>query len=80
MSFDDASGVRIENDVRNTDVLADEIDRVLEVVDSGLNALSPPLGTAREFRHGERELCKLGLEIAKLVFQRLGAGHNKPPF
>lgn len=54
-------------------------DGALEVIDRALDALFPSVGTAREFRDDQRELCKLGLEIVKLTlngFKAFGITHT----
>lgn len=59
-----------ENDVRDSDVLKDQLNRVLKIVNSGLDAI-PIGGTARELTDGELQCCKLGLNILKLTLQSL---------
>lgn len=80
-SIDEDTPVRPINDVRNMDMSKDQLDRVLQIIDSGLNALTPTVGSAREFTDCEREVCKLGLNISKLMFQHLDSLriiHNIP--
>lgn len=70
-SPDQVPGGGIENDALNPDVLKDQLDGLLQIIDGGLSALAPSVCTAREFSHQQRELCKLGLEVAHLVVRRL---------
>lgn len=50
-------------DVRDVKIPKDQLNGMLEVIDSALGAISPGVGTAREFRDDERQVCKLGLEL-----------------
>jgi hypothetical protein len=54
-------------------VAKDDLDRVLQIIDGGLDALSPPFSTAREISDSERELCKLGLNLAKFALQSVNS-------
>jgi hypothetical protein len=57
--------------VRDSHVLKDQLNRMLQVVNGVLDAVSPSIGTARELRDGELEVCKLGLSVLKLTLQSL---------
>lgn len=81
-SLNNVPDIGIENNTLNIDISKDEIDRLLEVVNSALGALTPMVGTAREFRDDQRDLCKLGLEITKLAlngFKAFGIVHGNTP-
>jgi hypothetical protein len=53
------------------DVLKNQLNRILEVVNGGLSALTPAVGTARELTDSEREAAKFGLNLCKLTLQSL---------
>lgn len=71
--LDHVANAGLEDDVGDVHVGEDEIDRLLQVVDRGLRALAPSIGTAREFSDQQREACKLGLEVCQVVLQRVKA-------
>lgn len=61
------------HDVGNIDIPKNQLDGMLKVIDSGLGALSPSVGTVREFGDLEREACKIGLETLKAALNGLKA-------
>lgn len=72
--------VRSPSHVRDFDVVKNQLDAMVQVINGGLDALSPSVGTARELSDSERDLAKLGLNIAKLVFESvksLRVGHKQ---
>lgn len=71
MSSVDDKVDRFVVDAGYTPVLVNQIDRVLEIVECGLDRLTPSVGSAREISHEAMEASKLGLEITKLVLNRL---------
>ena len=67
------------NSAHKFSIPEDDLNRILKIIDSGLDAITLSVGTAREVSSSHLELEKLGLNIAKLVFQSinsLGVGHN----
>lgn len=56
----------------------DAIDRLLDVIDSNLGCLSPPVGTVRELSDSGREISKLGLEVVKTVLYNLIPKQRSP--
>ena len=63
----------------NMNILENELDRIMQIIDSGLSGLSPRIGTARELGDDERKLCQFGLEVAHFVLNRANSllvGHT----
>ena len=58
----------LENNTWDVDVLKDQLNRVLQVINGVLDALSTS-GTARELTYCELDVCKLGLNALKLSLQ-----------
>lgn len=70
-SLDEMLNTGLKHDVGNADIRENEIHGFLQIINSGLDALAPSFGTAREFTDEQREVCKLGLEVCNLVLERL---------
>jgi len=68
---DDVPSAGIVGDVGDANILKDQIDRMLQIIDSGLDALFPGVGTAREFADDQRQVCKMGLNVAKAATEGL---------
>jgi hypothetical protein len=61
----------VEFNARDLDLGEDEFHRFVQIIDGGLDALTPSLGTARELVDLQGEFCKLGLEVCQLILKRL---------
>ena len=61
---------RLESDAGDGYVLKNELDRVLQVIDSSLHGLAPSDGTAREISNDGLKVCQFGLEVAHFILQR----------
>ncbi len=71
--------VGLVDNIGNVDVLEDKLHGTLQVIDRALDALSPVVGTAREFSDDSRKVCKLGLDLLKLALNgadTLGVTHG----
>ena len=73
------SKVLRKRDVRNADVGVNEVNQLLYLIDGALGALTPPVGTAREFTDRQRQVCEFGLNLAKFALKSLDSlriSHN----
>jgi len=70
-SIDDVTKAGSEIDSRDADIVKDLFNRASQAIDSGLRGMTPPVGTSRALSDSQRELSKLGLDISKLVLDRL---------